>query len=683
MQAIAGPINPLIPPALTVDEKKRRIRWVLNKITFKKYQQNSGHLLRVEVDTVEILEDLATQLYLRAIVVHSLSSLYAQLCVQCDRKLPSFAAEPLVSADASQRGAPTSFRTILLRQCEADLATWQTAAEGRGGEHGTPPPDGCADVVAPRRGDASAKGDVGDDALGLATGTDGPPTAPWERLVGCVKLVANLYNVGFLDHATVVRHLSSLAHGQAGCTPSSHGTVDGTAATVALPPSTSANLQGGGQGGHATGDESTVPVCDAIADLTSTQHAATLSTGTATMSTNNGRVSTGAATWLLATFLCELEPSMQYLAVADLEPLFARVDQLLRTPALPTHVRGRLRDCSALGDKWRHARATKDIAGLQFERRVVCIARSYHRTKDLSDASAMVRELGPLSPSQAQATVGTWLVSSLMKPARITGLGTRSITDALLKEWMAGGALDVMAEGDMERRMLVLLLAHLTRAEGALLPALSAEDIYKGVSHAIRQLPDLALDVPLCPQLLGAMMGHLLMMRVLTPEQALQSVESAVSVGEGCSVLVGCQCHDDPKSGDACVDCTVALMDIGEQGLVAVGHAFKAIQEEEGDDALIRLFDTTDTYVGEELATGRISKEGTPRVLPEVNGSPNEVVSENLQSSPWLAVCTALVAAVHKTGSHEGLMVGALQSMPHGLRGFLDTKCGELMQLTI
>ncbi|XP_030377134.1 eukaryotic translation initiation factor 4 gamma 2 [Scaptodrosophila lebanonensis] len=93
-----------IPPSLrpqhglTQSEKNdavfRRVRGILNKLTPEKFQELSDELLKLDLNTIVILNGVILLIFDKALDEPKYSSMYAQLCKRLSEEAPSFEKEP-------------------------------------------------------------------------------------------------------------------------------------------------------------------------------------------------------------------------------------------------------------------------------------------------------------------------------------------------------------------------------------------------------------------------------------------------------------------------------------------------------------------------------------------------------------------------------------------------------------
>ncbi|CAN6279166.1 unnamed protein product [Urochloa humidicola] len=104
-----------------LSEKERvlkTVKGILNKLTPEKFDLLKGQLIEAGITTADILKDVITLIFEKAVFEPTFCQMYAQLCFELNESLPAFPAE-------EPGGREITFKRILLNNC-------QEAFEGAG-----------------------------------------------------------------------------------------------------------------------------------------------------------------------------------------------------------------------------------------------------------------------------------------------------------------------------------------------------------------------------------------------------------------------------------------------------------------------------------------------------------------------------------------------------------------------
>ncbi|KAL6633995.1 hypothetical protein ACP70R_026666 [Stipagrostis hirtigluma subsp. patula] len=96
----------------------KKVKGILNKLTPEKFDLLKGQLIGADITTADILKDVITLIFEKAVFEPTFCQMYAQLCCDLNEKLPSFPPE-------EPDGREITFRRVLLNNC-------QEAFEGAG-----------------------------------------------------------------------------------------------------------------------------------------------------------------------------------------------------------------------------------------------------------------------------------------------------------------------------------------------------------------------------------------------------------------------------------------------------------------------------------------------------------------------------------------------------------------------
>ncbi|XP_047046649.1 eukaryotic translation initiation factor-like isoform X1 [Lolium rigidum] len=97
-----------------LSEKERvlkKVKGILNKLTLEKFELLKGQLLDTRITTADILKDVTSLIFRKAVSEPTFCSMYAQLCYEVHDYLPSFPAE-------EPGGRNIIFRRLLLNNCQ-------------------------------------------------------------------------------------------------------------------------------------------------------------------------------------------------------------------------------------------------------------------------------------------------------------------------------------------------------------------------------------------------------------------------------------------------------------------------------------------------------------------------------------------------------------------------------------
>ncbi|CAL4968292.1 unnamed protein product [Urochloa decumbens] len=104
-----------------LSEKERvlkTVKGILNKLTPEKFDLLKGQLIEAGITTADILKDIITLIFEKAVFEPTFCQMYAQLCFELNESLPSFPSE-------EPDGREITFKRVLLNNC-------QEAFEGAG-----------------------------------------------------------------------------------------------------------------------------------------------------------------------------------------------------------------------------------------------------------------------------------------------------------------------------------------------------------------------------------------------------------------------------------------------------------------------------------------------------------------------------------------------------------------------
>lgn len=127
-KAQAGPTPALVKAEVpwsvrrgNISEKERvlkTVKGILNKLTPEKFDLLKGQLIEAGITTADILKDVITLIFEKAVFEPTFCQMYAQLCFELNESLPSFPPE-------EPGGREVTFKRVLLNNC-------QEAFEGAG-----------------------------------------------------------------------------------------------------------------------------------------------------------------------------------------------------------------------------------------------------------------------------------------------------------------------------------------------------------------------------------------------------------------------------------------------------------------------------------------------------------------------------------------------------------------------
>ncbi|MCO5602363.1 hypothetical protein L7F22_056494 [Adiantum nelumboides] len=112
--AILRVANPWMARRGTLSEKERVLRTVkgiLNKLTPEKFGVLVEQLLNAGIDSADILKEVISLVFDKAVLEPTFCPLYAELCVHLSKALPEFPCD-------EDDGKPVTFRRILLNSCQ-------------------------------------------------------------------------------------------------------------------------------------------------------------------------------------------------------------------------------------------------------------------------------------------------------------------------------------------------------------------------------------------------------------------------------------------------------------------------------------------------------------------------------------------------------------------------------------
>nr|AIZ68195.1 eukaryotic translation initiation factor isoform 4G-1 [Albuca bracteata] len=93
------------------DRVLKTVKGILNKLTPEKFDILKGQLIDAGITTAEILKDVITLIFDKAVLEPTFCPMYAQLCSDLNEKLPPFPSEEL-------GGKEITFKRILLNNCQ-------------------------------------------------------------------------------------------------------------------------------------------------------------------------------------------------------------------------------------------------------------------------------------------------------------------------------------------------------------------------------------------------------------------------------------------------------------------------------------------------------------------------------------------------------------------------------------
>jgi translation initiation factor 4G len=97
-----------------LSEKERvlkTVKGILNKLTPEKFDLLKGQLMEAGITTADILKDVISLIFEKAVFEPTFCPMYAQLCSDLNEKLPSFPPE-------EQGGKEITFKRVLLNNCQ-------------------------------------------------------------------------------------------------------------------------------------------------------------------------------------------------------------------------------------------------------------------------------------------------------------------------------------------------------------------------------------------------------------------------------------------------------------------------------------------------------------------------------------------------------------------------------------
>ncbi|KAL5212955.1 hypothetical protein ABZP36_023802 [Zizania latifolia] len=89
----------------------KTVRGILNKLTPEKFDLLKGQLIEAGITTADILKDVISLIFEKAVLEPTFCPMYAQLCSDLNEKLPSFPSEEPVGKDIT-------FKRVLLNNCQ-------------------------------------------------------------------------------------------------------------------------------------------------------------------------------------------------------------------------------------------------------------------------------------------------------------------------------------------------------------------------------------------------------------------------------------------------------------------------------------------------------------------------------------------------------------------------------------
>jgi translation initiation factor 4G len=84
---------------------------ILNKLTPEKFDLLKGQLIEAGITTADILKDVISLIFEKAVLEPTFCPMYAQLCFDLNEKLPSFPSE-------EPGGKEITFKRVLLNNCQ-------------------------------------------------------------------------------------------------------------------------------------------------------------------------------------------------------------------------------------------------------------------------------------------------------------------------------------------------------------------------------------------------------------------------------------------------------------------------------------------------------------------------------------------------------------------------------------
>lgn len=99
----------------------RQIKGILNKLTPEKFERLLNQLLEA-VTTGELLKSTITMVFENAVAQPTFCAMYADLCLQLSKELPSFPPQ-----EGDER--PMSFKRVLLNTCQDEFEGVAAARE--------------------------------------------------------------------------------------------------------------------------------------------------------------------------------------------------------------------------------------------------------------------------------------------------------------------------------------------------------------------------------------------------------------------------------------------------------------------------------------------------------------------------------------------------------------------------
>jgi translation initiation factor 4G len=164
-------------PADTAAQALRKVKGILNKLTPEKFERLLGQLIPL-ISSYEVLQGTIVQVFENAVVQPTFVAMYADLCSELDAALPEFEGPD----------GPQQFKKMLANTCQEEYEATEAA-----------------------RAEAQAQsGDARENAERKAK----------QRLLGNVRLIAELFKKGMVNDRIMVLILSDLLGSTEGQEPS-------------------------------------------------------------------------------------------------------------------------------------------------------------------------------------------------------------------------------------------------------------------------------------------------------------------------------------------------------------------------------------------------------------------------------------------------------------------------------
>ncbi|KAK9839712.1 hypothetical protein WJX81_007820 [Elliptochloris bilobata] len=98
------------------EKKQKEIKGLLNKITPEKYETIRDKVIATGIDNAKTLRGLIDQVFDKALTEPTFCEIYATLCYDLNKELPSFQVE-----DEDGEAVQTTFRRVLLNKCQEEF----------------------------------------------------------------------------------------------------------------------------------------------------------------------------------------------------------------------------------------------------------------------------------------------------------------------------------------------------------------------------------------------------------------------------------------------------------------------------------------------------------------------------------------------------------------------------------